>query len=59
MCLLVDRSGSMNGDRLATAAVTAAACLVRAPGEHAVVTFARHAAVLAPLGVPPRPRTLS
>ena len=55
MCLVVDRSGSMNGTRLATAAVTAAACLVRAPGDTAVVTFARHAEVLAPLGVPRDP----
>ena len=36
VCLVIDRSGSMSGARLATAAVTAAACLVRAPGEHAV-----------------------
>jgi Mg-chelatase subunit ChlD len=49
LCLVVDRSGSMSGARLATAAVTAAACLVRAPGEHAVVAFARYADVLAPL----------
>ena len=41
VCLVIDRSGSMSGARLATAAVTAAACLVRAPGEHAVVAFAR------------------
>ena len=33
MCLVVDRSGSMSGERLATAAVTAAACLVRAPAS--------------------------
>ena len=50
LCLVVDRSGSMSGTRLATAAVTAAACLVRAPGEHAVVAFARSADVVAPLG---------
>ncbi len=50
LCLVVDRSGSMSGTRLATAAVTAAACLVRAPGDHAVVVFARRADVLAPLG---------
>ena len=50
MCLVVDRSGSMSGRRLATAAVTAAACLVRAPGEHAVVAFARRAEVVEPLG---------
>lgn len=50
LCLVVDRSGSMSGARLATAAVTAAACMVRAPGEHAVVAFARRAEVLKPLG---------
>ncbi len=49
LCLVVDRSGSMSGARLATAAVTAAACLVRAPREHAVIAFARYADVLAPL----------
>ncbi|MGD9959755.1 vWA domain-containing protein [Nocardioides sp.] len=50
LCLVVDRSGSMSGARLATAVVTAAACLVRAPREHAVIAFARYADVLAPLG---------
>lgn len=41
LCLLVDASGSMSGERLATAAVTAAACSWRAPAEYAVVSFAR------------------
>jgi Mg-chelatase subunit ChlD len=41
LCLLVDASGSMSGGRLATAAVTAAACSWRAPAEYAVVSFAR------------------
>jgi Mg-chelatase subunit ChlD len=41
LCLLVDRSGSMQGARLAGAAVTAAACALRAPAEHAVLAFAR------------------
>jgi Mg-chelatase subunit ChlD len=50
LCLVVDRSGSMSGERLATAAVTAAACLLRAPRDHAVVAFARSAEVVAPLG---------
>ena len=50
LCLVIDRSGSMSGERLATAAVTAAACLLRAPRDHAVVAFARRAEVLAPLG---------
>ena len=49
LCLLVDRSGSMHGERLAAAAVTAAACALRAPGEHAVLAFARDVRVLKPL----------
>jgi Mg-chelatase subunit ChlD len=40
LCLLVDASGSMRGDRLATAALTAAACAWRAPAEFAVLSFA-------------------
>jgi Mg-chelatase subunit ChlD len=50
LCLVVDRSGSMSGERLATAAVTAAACLLRAPREHAVVAFARRADVVLAMG---------
>lgn len=49
LCLLVDRSGSMNGQRLTTAAVTAAACLSRAPQEHAVVAFSAQVSLLKPL----------
>ena len=41
LCLLVDASGSMRGDRLATAALTAAACAWRAPAEFAVLSFAQ------------------
>jgi hypothetical protein len=37
--LLVDRSGSMSGDRLATAAVAASACAWRAPADWAVLAF--------------------
>lgn len=40
LCLVVDQSGSMNGARLTTAAVTGAACLTYAPKEHAVLAFA-------------------
>lgn len=41
-CLLVDRSGSMHGRPLATAALAAAAVAVRAErGEYAVLAFAR------------------
>ena len=46
VCLLVDASGSMGGPRLAAAALTAAACAWRAPGEHAVLAFAREVTVL-------------
>lgn len=40
-CLLVDRSGSMYGAPLATAALSAAAVAARAEGEYAVLSFAR------------------
>jgi Mg-chelatase subunit ChlD len=50
LCLVVDRSGSMTGDRLAVAALTAAACALRAPAEHAVVAFGKQVEVLRPLG---------
>lgn len=46
LCLLVDASGSMGGERLAAAALTAAACALRAPGEYAVLSFAREVRVL-------------
>lgn len=39
ICLLVDRSGSMNGKRLACAALAAAVCSWRAPTEFAVLAF--------------------
>ncbi|MFV0523993.1 MAG: vWA domain-containing protein [Acidimicrobiales bacterium] len=40
ICLLVDRSGSMDGQRLASAAVAAAVCAWRAPARFAVLAFA-------------------
>jgi len=46
VCLLVDRSGSMAGDRLASAAVAAASVLFRAPLDCSVVAFAEDAVVL-------------
>lgn len=49
VCLLVDASGSMGGPRLAAAALAAAACTWRAPGDHAVLAFAREVTVLRPL----------
>jgi len=45
-CLLVDRSGSMAGERLATAAVAAAAMVLRAPGDCSVVCFSDRAVVV-------------
>jgi len=39
LCLLIDRSGSMNGERLASAAVAAAAAAQRAPDDYAVIAF--------------------
>ncbi|KQY61846.1 hypothetical protein ASD30_25220 [Nocardioides sp. Root140] len=46
LCLVIDRSGSMNGARLTTAAVAAAACASLAPRENAVITFAARVDVL-------------
>lgn len=40
LCLVLDSSGSMNGERLAAAATVTAACVLRAPSQHAVLTFA-------------------
>lgn len=40
-CLLVDRSGSMHGGPLATAALAAAAVSARAEGRYAVLSFGR------------------
>lgn len=39
LCLLIDRSGSMSGERLAAAAVAAAASAQRAPGDYSVLAF--------------------
>jgi Mg-chelatase subunit ChlD len=46
LCLLVDRSGSVGGERLATAALAAAAVALRAPDDHSVVVFNDRAVVL-------------
>ncbi len=39
ICLLVDRSGSMSGERLASAALAAAVCAWRAPARFSVLAF--------------------
>lgn len=49
LCLVIDTSGSMGGERLAAAALTAAACAWRAPGDHAVLSFARDVSVIRPM----------
>ena len=41
ICLLVDRSGSMTGRPLATAAVSAAAVAWRSPGDYSVLSFGK------------------
>jgi Mg-chelatase subunit ChlD len=47
--VVVDRSGSMTGGRLAAAATVAAACALRAPQEHAVLSFAAAPELIRPL----------
>jgi hypothetical protein len=47
--VVVDRSGSMSGARLGAAATVAAACALRAPQEHAVLSFAGSVEVIRPL----------
>jgi Mg-chelatase subunit ChlD len=47
--VVVDRSGSMSGARLAAAATVAAACALRAPQEHAVLSFAATVELIKPL----------
>ena len=46
LCLLIDRSGSMQGERLAAAAVAAAAVSYRNPVDCSVVAFSDEAIVL-------------
>ena len=50
LCLLIDRSGSMGGERLATAAVAAAASLWRAPTDTSVIAFSYDAIVVSSQG---------
>ncbi|HEY6294076.1 MAG TPA: VWA domain-containing protein [Streptosporangiaceae bacterium] len=53
--VVVDRSGSMSGGRLTAAATVAAACALRSPAEHAVLSFAGTVDVIRPLAsdIPP------
>lgn len=50
LCLVVDRSGSVSGERLATAALAAAAVTLRAPDDHSVVVFSDRSVVVASQG---------
>ncbi|MCW2616582.1 MAG: hypothetical protein JWN08_3576 [Frankiales bacterium] len=58
LCVVIDSSGSMSGERLAAAALTAAACSWRAPGDHAVLSFARDVTVLREMGSTRPPSTV-
>lgn len=58
VCLLVDRSGSMHGARLASAALAAATVALRAPTDCSVVAFAEDAIVLGTQGVPRDPEAI-
>ncbi len=55
VCLLLDRSGSMDGPRLVTAAMATAACALRSTGELSVVAFDRRAEVIVDIASPPSP----
>ena len=46
VCLVIDRSGSMKGEALASAALAAAAVALRAPAFHAVIAFSGMAEVV-------------
>ena len=54
VCLLVDTSGSMAGERLATASLAVAACALRAREEYAVLAFAKSVTVVRDLQDSPR-----
>lgn len=58
ICLLVDRSGSMNGERLASAALAAAVCAWRAPDHFAVLAFGDRVIELKGLRSTKSPETL-
>jgi Mg-chelatase subunit ChlD len=58
VCLLVDRSGSMHGARLASAALAAATVTLRAPTASSVVAFAQDAVVVGTHGEPRDPERI-
>lgn len=46
VCLVIDRSGSMSGERLAAAAVAAAAAAERAPEDYSVLAFSQKVMII-------------
>ena len=52
LCLVVDRSGSMGGERLAAAAVAAAAVAWRSPLDYSVLAFSRDVVAVKSQDVP-------
>jgi Mg-chelatase subunit ChlD len=58
LCVLLDRSGSMEGRRLAASAVAAAAAYWRAPHDTSVVAFGDRAVVLAGQGAAREPEAV-
>jgi Mg-chelatase subunit ChlD len=59
ICLVIDRSGSMNGSRLATAALATAACAWRAGADHSVVAFSDDVVVVKSQDVARRPEAVA
>jgi Mg-chelatase subunit ChlD len=51
LCLVVDKSGSMGGDRLASAALAAAAAAWRGPVDHSVLAFSDRVIIIKPQDV--------
>lgn len=58
ICLLVDRSGSMNGERLASAALAAAVCSWRAPAQFSVLAFSDRVVAIKQLEQTKAPETV-
>lgn len=46
VCLVIDRSGSMKGEALASASLASAAVAIRAPSSHAIIAFSGEAEVV-------------
>ncbi len=55
LCLLVDRSGSMSGERLVSAALAAAVCSWRAPTDFSVLAFSDRVVTIKDVGTTKAP----